>query len=70
MNFTAGSYTEDEPSFPRQNNLFLQKIKESGVNKVAVNIISRVRFVLKRMGSENGFRTPGEGDYVRVTEIF
>ena len=37
MSFTAGSYTEDEPSFPRQNNMFLQKIKESGVNKVAVN---------------------------------
>ena len=29
----TGFYTEDEPNFPRQNNLILQK-KVSGVNKV------------------------------------
>ena len=32
MSFT-GSYTEDEPNFPRQNNLILQKMV-SGVDKV------------------------------------
>ena len=32
MSFT-GSYTEDEPNFPCQNNLILQK-KVSGVDKV------------------------------------
>jgi len=32
VNFT-GSYTEDEPNFPRQNNLILQK-KVSGGDKV------------------------------------
>ena len=32
MNLT-GSYTEDEPNFPRQNNLILQKMV-SGVDKV------------------------------------
>ena len=29
----TGSYTEDEPNFPRQNNLILQKMV-SGVDKV------------------------------------
>ena len=29
----SGSYTEDEPNFPRQNNLILKK-KVSGVDKV------------------------------------
>ena len=29
----AGSYTEDEPNFPRQNNLILQKMG-SGVDKI------------------------------------
>ena len=32
VNFT-GSYTEDEPNFPRQNNLILQK-SVVGVDKV------------------------------------
>ena len=32
VSFT-GSYTEDEPNFPRQNNLILQK-KVSGVDKI------------------------------------
>ena len=32
VSFT-GSYTEDEPNFPRKNNLILQK-KVSGVDKV------------------------------------
>ena len=32
VSFT-GSYTEDEPNFPRQNNLILQK-KVSGADKV------------------------------------
>ena len=32
MSFT-GSYTEDDPDFPRQKNLILQK-KVSGINKV------------------------------------
>ena len=32
MSFT-GSYTEDEPNFPRQNNLILQKMV-SGIDKV------------------------------------
>ena len=30
---STGSYTEDEPNFPRQTNLILQK-KVSGVDKV------------------------------------
>ena len=32
----SGSYTQDEPNFPRQTNLILQK-KDSGVDK-AVNL--------------------------------
>ena len=51
VNFT-GPYTEDEPNFPHQNNLILQK-KVSGIDK-AVNFKDFSTDIIKKSSTFQG----------------